>query len=1019
MWNTRRILLLLCGFALYFSAYLVYFHFLGGIDGLPMLPAEFSPDTKRGEFKPLPRRVSDVDRKLQMAFGRGWEDLLDCSIKIEVASKNLVLAASDYEILPDGRVKLWPFNVAIFGKQKNPKAFPEINTVQSQVAYLTFDRPVSSVTDMGNRKIIAGELDKDIRIVNNRRTAQRDDDLSLFTPGPLYYQEDKNQIWTGASINLLDTQTRPEPTKITADGMEVHLLRDTDKKPNKPTKSKPTISGVKLVRLRSNVEMFMWIDARSGFLGKQAAANTGSRDERAPNKSRLVIKTQGPFVYDVTTDFGRFDIPEKPSWLGEKVTVTRTTEKAGIEQRDELVCHHLELQFHRKPGDSGRSEGSLNLAIEHAHATGQQVTLSSEAEGLHAIGDDFFYNAKTRESILKGNPEMVAMKDGHEIYARELKLVQSEKHQEARARGPGRIAMLDRASAKRTMHARWQDELVFTKDGEYDCLILTGNAVFEDKSAKAASDGAGQELRADRLKVWLEQTKGKADDDSQSTSGRLRPYHLEADGNVTARSPELLVQAPTDHLDIWFRDAPPPSGREPQPSSLPPAAANPPAAGSISPPAPGPSVLPPQADRNHGNAQHALAGEKKKSKKPLRISARLIESYVIRFGNKNELDRLRCQGNVIVTQEPEKSHDRGIEIRGDSLQLDHDKEGSFLIVIGDLAKVQLNRIAIYGPEVNIDQKNNKAWVDGIGAMEMITQNSLNGDRLEKPTELTIHWNKRMFFNGQYAIFHGGVQAEQENGRLLCQELQAFLDQPVSFKEGQKKGQSAKVRDLVCDKSVRIEDSTIRDGKLLRYTRLTAPEVSLNNEDGKMNAPGPGIVHILQLAPADALPQPAGNSRSGKEILKLTRVNYLGRLYADNKKRTATFYGNVEVFHTPSDDPDIQIDPDAPPPGSFFLTCKQLKVFSHKHANGQTSQEMEAKYQVFAEAQEFSARADVLKYDESKELIVFEGGTAGMATLYRTKTPGAPREKFTGKKIFYWRKTGEVKLEGGQVIGVGQ
>jgi len=39
-----------------------------------------------------------------------------------------------------------------------------------------------------------------------------------------------------------------------------------------------------------------------------------------------------------------------------------------------------------------------------------------------------------------------------------------------------------------------------------------------------------------------------------------------------------------------------------------------------------------------------------------------------------------------------------------------------MAVTGDLAEVQMDKLTIFGPEVNIDQKENKVWVNGLGAM---------------------------------------------------------------------------------------------------------------------------------------------------------------------------------------------------------------------------------------------------------------------------------------------------------------
>src|SRR5262249_22632435 len=148
---------------------------------------------------------------------------------------------------------------------------------------------------------------------------------------------------------------------------------------------------------------------------------------------QLIIQTGGSFSYDVVKDFARFDIP--PPRLGltgrsdERVLVTRCQDPLG--KYDQLVCEHLELQFRRKsqqpsaPGNgaaparsAARDDRSVDLDILTAHATGQEVTLTSDTETLVACGTDFYYDAATLLTILKGNPAMpvVKAKDGYPDY---------------------------------------------------------------------------------------------------------------------------------------------------------------------------------------------------------------------------------------------------------------------------------------------------------------------------------------------------------------------------------------------------------------------------------------------------------------------------------------------------------------------------------------------------------------------------------------------------------------------------
>lgn len=1066
MWTSKRILLLLSGFVVFIAAYSLYALALGGIDGLPPLPEEFEPLPGPMAVEAPPPRKPETDRKLQMAFGQGWEELLRCTIKLEVRSRNLVLAADQFIILPDGRVQLSPFNIAIFRKGAAEEVFPEIHTVQSNVAYLTFDRPVTSIAEMGSRKIIAGELSGNVLIKNNRHTVQRDDDLSMSTPGPLYYREDQNLVWTPASVLLFDTQSKPEPTKITAVGMELHLTKEKPPttaaaapSPGPAKKSKAQgIGGVESVHLLSTVEMHLWVDANSGFLGSTKPA--APKGPAAPGKEvgavteekpKLVITTEGPFFYEVSSDRAYFEIPKQNARIPEKVTVTRLSGTPGQEKRDQLLCDRLELKFHRKsePSTASENRNMDNLTIENAHALGQQVTLISDAEGLHAIGNDFFYDAVIKQSILKGTPEMVAMKDGHEIYARELRMdnAGAKDAQKAKAKGPGRIALLDRATAKRTMNAQWRDELEFGKEGPYDYLELVGEAAFADQENN-------QKLSADRLKVWLKPAEDGTTVNAAETQ-KMRPHHLEATGHVTADSADLTVgrlsKDPTEHLIIWFKDvapktelpaAPAPAGAvNANTATLPPAAEPLPLGARPSPttlPEPTKPVTAPPAAGSRTLTGGMLPGPSNgKAKKPIELSARSVETWVLRSGEKNDLEKLFCEGAVVVHQEPSDPEDKGVDIRGETLQLSHFPDGSILVVNGNLAQVQLNKITILGPVVNIDQRLNKAWVDGIGAMQMPTKSTLDGEQLSQPTEITIHWNKEMLFTGQQALFQGGVQAEQDNSRLVCQDMQVFLNRPVSFKEGEKGGQPAQVKNLVCDKSVRIEDSTRQGGRLTRYTRLTSPGVHLDKEEGIVTSSGPGVVHILQMGSADEVfpdPNPPKNApaktpvvktanakdgKAAKEELMLTRVNFTDRMFANNIKRIAYFYGNVEVVHMPSENPDVMIDVDRPPAGCMYLRCEQLKVLSHRNLSGVTTQEMEAMRKVIVQAQDFWGIADVVKYDESKELVIFEGGDGGMATMYQVLAQGGQPRKLAGKKIYYWRKSGEVKIEDGQGIRVQQ
>lgn len=1077
MWTTKRLLLLAAGFGLFFALFLVYSVYLGGIDGLPPLMEGYGPGEDR-TAKPILITPPLTDQKLKLAFG-DRDDIQKMPIKLEVNSKNLVLASETFDVLKDGRVRLMPFYLAVFGKNQVQGKFPEINTIKGDVAFLTFDQPVSNIAELGKRKITAGELSGNIYIKNNRKTATQDDDLSLTTPGPMYYREDQHLIWTMAPVRVLDTQSKPEPTTITADGMDLVLTADKPETAGKPAapaaakKGKQTVNGVETVTLRANVEMHL-IDTNSGFLGGPAKPKPGEKTSVAKaneptDKPKVVITTPGPFRYDVAADHARFDVPPKRGPLPEKVTVTRLSGPPGKEKHDYLYCEHLELQFARKnePATPASAHAanesethSMDLNIQDAHATGREVEIISEAEGLHAIGNDFFYDANTKVSILKGTPEMVALKDGNEIHTAVLHMVNvgDKDAQQVKAMGKGYVSILDKASSwKRSQYAYWDDSANFSKEGDFDCLTLVGKGRFEDREHH-------QTLGADKLKVWLmpEKESNQPAKEEKTNSQKMRPHHLEGEGHVMAHSDELIITEPTEHLYVWFRDAPP---KEPTALVAPPAgpgfAETPQAGMPMGDPAP---IAAGQASMPTGDPEPRVAGKPAAGeprplerdvkqptlapppatgsapppakKRPLILSSRSVEAFVTRTSEKNEIEKIRCDGHVVVLQEPEKSdpNDKGVDIRGDKLTLDNNAEGGVLLVTGNMAVVQLNKITISGDEVNINQRTNQAWVPGRGWMKMLSTASLadggkpappsaaEPKKPEKASELTIHWKQDMQFDGRHAVFTGDIQAEQEASRLLCKkQMQVMLDNPVSLKEGQKGSPPAKVKEIVCDETVRMEENVAeKDGKIVRKSRLLAPVVTVNNEDGEMNAAGPGVVYLLQYGSSDAGPsgKPADASKPpAPPELKLTRINYMERLYSNNSKRTATFYGGVEVINLPTDNIDQVVDVDKPPKGCLYLRCDLLKVYSHKLADGRTSQEMDAMRHVVVQSQEFWGVADRVTYDESKDLVIMEGGEGGKATLYRERFVGASGDKLRGKKIWYWRKKNEFKVEGGDGIDV--
>ena len=76
----------------------------------------------------------------------------------------------------------------------------------------------------------------------------------------------------------------------------------------------------------------------------------------------------------------------------------------------------------------------------------------------------------------------------------------------------------------------------------------------------------------------------------------------------------------------------------------------------------------------------------------------------------------------------------------------------------------------------------------------------------------------------------------------------------------------------------------------------------------------------------------------------------------------------------------------------------------------TDQEFTAKERAEVQAQEFFGRAAVIKFDEAKQLVIFEGGDGALAELYRVVEKGRPPEATKAEKITYNRLTQQINVE---------
>jgi hypothetical protein len=80
-----------------------------------------------------------------------------------IRSKRLLIAFNQMNF-DNGRMKLTDCAIVQIEKDEGKGKASRPTAVRASVAYLTFDKPISTIADLGNRKIVSAELPGGIRL---------------------------------------------------------------------------------------------------------------------------------------------------------------------------------------------------------------------------------------------------------------------------------------------------------------------------------------------------------------------------------------------------------------------------------------------------------------------------------------------------------------------------------------------------------------------------------------------------------------------------------------------------------------------------------------------------------------------------------------------------------------------------------------------------------------------------------------------------------------------------------------
>ncbi|MGQ9606319.1 MAG: hypothetical protein ACUVTW_08975, partial [Thermogutta sp.] len=388
-----------------------------------------------------------------------------------------------------------------------------------------------------------------------------------------------------------------------------------------------------------------------------------------------------------------------------------------------------------------------------------------------------------------------------------------------------------------------------------------------------------------------------------------------------------------------------------------------------------------------------------------------------------------------------------IRLRGEHVELT-DVSGPFLTLsmTGGPASMEGRGFGLSGNQIFFERSRNLLSVAGPGGMRLPRTDTASAGTAGF---LDLAWEEGMSFDGRTVSVRGNVHGNSPPQRISAQSIEARLRETVFLGafDAMPKPQLAS---LSADGDVRLENERLDEqGRRTALDILDLPRVDLDMISGAIESQGPGLLRTLRLPaafPGSMLPisvggsvsSPVGNPVGGQVEagspasaggsapadhaaagLTALFVRFHQALRGNLLQREITCLGRVTVTYGPAPSWDVTALPTDPArlgPSGMILECRELTARQIPDSTtGRPQLELEAVGNVTAEGTTYTARADRAALNESKTLLILEGGGQTAAELFRQEYVGGPVQRTAARRIFYWYGTRTVKIDGAQSL----
>ncbi|MCA9005642.1 MAG: hypothetical protein KDA70_10255 [Planctomycetaceae bacterium] len=931
----------------------------------------------------------------------------------------------------DKAARLKPFAMLMFDRKKGDAEAPI--ALVSEEALVRFEYPFGiKHTDPG--RMVAGSLEGRVKITGPNGL--------IIWGRNFFYDESSMNIWSDHEVQFAYEDHRGQ-----ARGIEMKLIPAK----TKLKELKPAVEGIREIVLRRDVHM------------KLAIKKNPQPSETGPSRF-ATVKSSGSFTFNLQTNQGTFNDDVRvyhPTSPQQADTLQCDTLQLQFVRKDETGNTVKDVS-----PSAGHSSGKLTF--EELIATGSNVTLISEENQFTGTMTRLLYNEVTKTIVLQDEQAVRIFQQSSELQCPEITINQDQdgRLETVFCKGAGFIKHRDPGSGQLLMAAQWVDHMKKSIDPEtrLEMVELEKECIVRKPDAEFA-------LAAHKIRLWLKgelpsarqshnmQTAAdpSGSDSSQKVQNKIDPHKMIAEQDVAIYSPQL--RGKTKRLEVWFDE-------ENKPQSAPNAPIGVMAPQTVSPVKHAAfaveDTLPAQqqraADTPAGRAKIAKNGNARPSEKkdlsaePIMVVAELMKIRIRKNDvGKEEVTEVWTEGSVTVDQFNEEQ-DQPLHITGNQLHIQNKgSNDQILHVIGSPAKINAQGSQIEGEHIYLYRMANRAEVQGKGLLllpvrggqkaaggllsgaESITKETSlasSGNTDAQDNLLEIHWEQEMIFDGLTANFFGKVRTNLGDNRLRCQEMEVILSDRVSFTEKNSSEQKPDVHFITCRDGVEVESNEYLDNRLVGIRRASFWQMNVDQKTGNAEARGPGWLVLWRRENPEKTSSQSKVSQANlpqkteSDSWNYTRIDFNGKMAGNVSQRSTTFDDRVQITYGGVKRPLDTIDPDRMPPGAGSMRSNSLKLIQHDiegqkkkfismlaKGNAEVEGNTLIKSKQTPTSQEFSASADTISFDQSKDQYTLRSFGNRKATLRRFSRSGQTPTRSVSQQIEFSPSHDRVTLHG--------